>query len=321
MSERRLLGVAADHVALSVPLARPDQQVATVRDSLMGRRFECADDIAVLSDGALVGIVPIESLLAAPRDATIAEVMHSNPPAVTADADQERLAWEMVRRGESSVAVLDGGGSFAGLVPPNRMLSVLLSAHDEDVARLGGYLASTEQARHAAEEPVALRLWHRLPWLLLGLLGAMASAVLVGAYEEELKANVLLAIFVPAVVYMADAVGTQTEALLIRGLSVGVNFRRVAVRELLSGLAIGMIVACAFVPFALLAWGDERVALAVGLALLASCSIATVVAMLLPWIFQSLGRDPAFGSGPLATVIQDLLSIVVYFAVAVAIVP
>lgn len=321
MSEPRLLGVAADHAALSVPLARPDQRVATVRDSLMGRRFECADDIAVLSDGAFVGIVPIESLLAAPRDAKIAEVMHPDPPAVTADADQERLAWEMVRRGESSVAVLDGEGSFAGLVPPNRMLSVLLSAHDEDVARLGGYLASTAQARHAAEEPVALRLWHRLPWLLLGLIGAMASAVLVGAFEEELEANVLLAIFVPAVVYMADAVGTQTEALLIRGLSVGVNLRQVAVRELLSGLAIGMIVACAFVPFALLAWGDERVALAVGLALFASCSIATVVAMLLPWIFQSLGRDPAFGSGPLATVIQDLLSIVVYFAVTVAILP
>jgi len=27
-----------------------------------------------------------------------------------------------------------------------------------------------------------------------------------------------------------------------------------------------------------------------------------------------LGLDPAFGSGPLSTVVQDLLSIVVYFA-------
>ena len=29
-----------------------------------------------------------------------------------------------------------------------------------------------------------------------------------------------------------------------------------------------------------------------------------------------LGRDPAFGSGPLATVIQDLMSLVIYFLVA-----
>jgi magnesium transporter len=61
------------------------------------------------------------------------------------------------------------------------------------------------------------------------------------------------------------------------------------------------------------------VALAVSLALVASCSIATVVAMLLPWLFQRLRLDPAFGSGPLATVIQDLLSIAVYFAIAVPI--
>ena len=67
------------------------------------------------------------------------------------------------------------------------------------------------------------RLWHRLPWLALGLLGAMASAAVVGAFEEQLRDQVLLAFFVPAVVYMADAVGTQTEAVVIRGMSVGVR--------------------------------------------------------------------------------------------------
>ena len=63
-------------------------------------------------------------------------------------------------------------------------------------------------------------------------------------------------------------------------------------------------------------WGNE-VAVAVSLALLASCPIATIVALTLPWLFQRAGIDPAFGSGPLATVVQDLLSIVVYFALAV----
>jgi magnesium transporter len=57
----------------------------------------------------------------------------------------------------------------------------------------------------------------------------------------------------------------------------------------------------------------------VALALVASCSIATGVAMLLPWIFQRLGTDPAFGSGPLATIMQDLLSIAVYLAIAIPI--
>jgi magnesium transporter len=75
----------------------------------------------------------------------------------------------------------------------------------------------------------------------------------------------------------------------------------------------------AFLPFAPLVWGDAGLALAVSVALLASSAIATLVAMLLPWVLQRLGTDPAFGSGPLATVIQDLLSIATYFAVAVPI--
>jgi magnesium transporter len=102
-------------------------------------------------------------------------------------------------------------------------------------------------------------------------------------------------------------------------LSVGVGIRDVALREIASGAAIGLVIAAAFLPFAFFVWGDGPVAVAVALALLASCSIATLVAMFLPWLFQRRGYDPAFGSGPLATVAQDLLSIAVYFAVAVPI--
>jgi magnesium transporter len=208
-------------------------------------------------------------------------------------------------------------GRFVGFIPPSAMLRVLLTQHDQDFARLGGYVAGTSRARLAAEEGVRQRILHRLPWLLLGLLGAMLSAVLVGSFEDELSKNVLLAFFVPGVVYMADAVGTQTEAVLIRGMSAGVPIRAVVRRELVAGLLMGTLLAGLFLPFALLLWGDAGVAAGVALALLASCSIATLVAMALPWLFQRLGYDPAFGSGPLATVIQDLLSITVYFAVAI----
>jgi magnesium transporter len=311
------LEIAAEHATVRVPVAGRLERVGDVRDALVGEIYDCVDDVAVLDADALVGIVPIERLLAAPADARIADVMETDPPVVAPGADQEQVAWSMVRRGESSVAVVQADGTFAGLIPPHRMIAVLLAEHDEDLARLGGYVAGTTRARSAAEEPVARRLWHRLPWLLIGLVGAMASAVIVGAFEEQLSTNVLLAFFVPGVVYMADAVGTQTETVLIRGLSAGVSVHAVARRELFTGAIVGLTMAAAFLPFALLGWGDEQVAVAVSLALLASCSIATIVAMALPWLFQRAGIDPAFGSGPLATVVQDLLSIAVYFAIAV----
>lgn len=317
LQETALLRTAAGYATARVPRAAPHDRAGDLRAGLAGLVVDCADDIAVLDGSTLVGLLPVERLLAAPADARIDAIMDPDPPRVPPGAALERAAWEMVRRGEASLPVVGDDGEFVGLIPPHRMLAVLLAEHDEDLARIGGYLASTARARIAAEEPVGRRLWHRLPWLMIGLVGAMLSALIIGSFEEELAQKVLLAFFVPAVVYLADAVGTQTETVLIRGLSVGINLREVVRREVLTGLVIGLLVGGAFVPFCLLIWGDARVAVAVGMALVASCSVATVVAMGLPMLFHRLGRDPAFGSGPLATVVQDLLSIIVYFAIAV----
>jgi magnesium transporter len=135
--------------------------------------------------------------------------------------DEEVAEWKAVRHGESALAIVDDDGSFVGLVPPRRIAEVLLAEHDEDLARLGGYLASTSSARHATEESV--KVGRRLPWLPLGLLGAVASAQLLDAFGSELERDMLIAFFIPGVVYMADAIGKQTEALVVRGFSVGVD--------------------------------------------------------------------------------------------------
>jgi magnesium transporter len=298
-----------------VPRARPADTTGRVREGLLGRSFACVD-VAVCEGDRLVGVVPIERLLAAPAETPLAELLQP-ATVVGSDADEEVAAQQLARSTGHSIAVVDDRGRFVGLLPPEHAAGTLERAHEEDLARLGGFLSRASQARTAAEEPVHRRLWHRLPWLALGLTGAMASAGIVAAFEEELSRQVLLAFFVPAVVYMADAVGTQTEALVIRGISVGVPARNVVSRELATGVVVGILIGAAFFPFAYLLWEDARVAATVALALLCSTSTATVVAMALPYGLNRLGRDPAFGSGPLATVVQDLLSILIYFAIAV----
>ena len=221
----------------------------------------------------------------------------------------------MVQHGESSLAVVDELGCFVGLIPPDRILAVLVEEHEEDLSRMSGVLHRAAEVRSATEEAVRWRLWHRLPWLLVGLARAMVAASIVGAYEDQLADTVLLAMFVPAVVYLADAVGTQTETVVIRGLSVGIPVKRILGREVITGVLTGLVMAAVFVPVALLIWGEPNVIVAVGLALLAACSVATVVAMALPALLDHFGLDPAFGAGPLATVVQDLASIVIYFVI------
>jgi magnesium transporter len=311
---------AGGYAVPGVPIVTQETTAGEALASILGRRFESAVDIAVCEDDRLAGLIRIEDLIAAPSTARCADFMDTSPPVVAPGVDQEQAAWKAVHQAESSLAVVDADGRFLGLIPPHRLLGVLLSEHDEDLARLGGYLRDTSTARTATEEPVLRRFWHRLPWLLLGLAGAILAADIVGSFERQLEDNVLLAFFIPGIVYMADAVGTQTEALMIRGLSVGVPIRSVVRREIVTGLLVGLVLSLAFVPVALARWGDPDVAVAVGIALFAACSTATAVAMALPWFLNRTGRDPAFGSGPLATVIQDLLSILIYFAVATAIV-
>jgi magnesium transporter len=101
---------------------------------------------------------------------------------------------------------------------------------------------------------------------------------------------------------------------------VGVSVRRILRLELLTGVVVGVLLSVAIFPMALLVTDEADLSLAIAISLMASTACATVVAMLLPWLMTRLSYDPAFGSGPLATVIQDLLSIVIYFMVGLAVV-
>lgn len=318
-----LPGSIDDYLVTRVPVCAPDDRAGDIRAGLVGADFPEFDDVAVCegtSPPRLVGLITAAQLLCAAPDRRAAELMDADPPVVAPGLGEERAAWKAVQHGESSLAVAGADQGFRGLVPPARLLGTLLRGRDADFARLGGYLTSAASARHATEEPLRMRLWHRLPWLLVGLAGSAVAAWLVGGFERELSDDVRLAFFVPGVVYMADAVGTQTEALVIRGLSVGASIRRAFRLEVLTGLSMGLLLGATTFVAVWLVLGDVALAAAVALALLAACAVATVVAMTLPWLMSALHRDPAFGSGPLATVVQDLLSLLIYFGVAVALV-
>jgi hypothetical protein len=86
------------------------------------------------------------------------------------------------------------------------------------------------------------------------------------SFERILQAKILLASFLPGIVYMADAVGTQTETLMIRGLSVGVAIRKVGRLEVLTGLLVGLTLAVTFGAVGLVLWGEPSVVLTVSVA-------------------------------------------------------
>ncbi|MFH5832655.1 magnesium transporter [Halalkalibaculum sp. DA384] len=313
------LQIATDLATTSVPIVSPGLDATDIQKKLTEQAFECASHIIVCDGPRFVGLIRIEDLYSAGDHLTARDIMDEEPPTIRPGIDQEVAAWTAVHHKESALAVVNKEGEFIGLIPPYLLLQVLLKEHEEDLSRVGGFLQDTNKARTALQEPIFKRFWHRLPWLLLGLLGAFIAAKVVSGFESRLQEELTIAFFIPGIVYLADAVGTQTETIIVRGLSVGVAIKNVLWQELLTGITIGIVLAAISYPFLLWNWNDPQLAFGTSLSLLAACSTATLVAMVLPVLFNLFDIDPAFGSGPIATVIQDVLSILTYFFITTAI--
>jgi magnesium transporter len=201
-------------------------------------------------------------------------------------------------------------------MPSQALLQILRREHVEDLHRLAGIEREAAQARHAIEDPPLRRARHRLPWLLVGLAGSALATGAMAAFESTLSTTIAVAFFVPGIVYLADAIGTQTEAIAVRRLSLThAGLARLLAGELRTGMLLGAVLGVASFFPVWLVFGELRLAAAVASAIFAAGTIAAGLGLALPWWIARTGRDPAYGSGPLATVIQDVLSLVVYLGV------
>lgn len=167
------------------------------------------------------------------------------------------------------------------------------------------------------KDEITLLLRLRLPWLVGGLIIGGFITLFISRFEEILSDHIALAFFIPFIVYMSDAVGTQTEAIYVRYLATGRgNFIAYLSKEFSLGIALGLMFGLAVFLFGLLVFRKFDVALTVGLAMSISLTIAPLVAMTTSQTIKKLHKDPAVGSGPFATVIQDFLTVIIYFLVA-----
>jgi magnesium transporter len=305
------------HMVARVARAREDESAAAVLARLAAEQPGNVELVCVeRGDGRLAGALPVERLFAVPAATRMGEAMDPSFPRVTPDTDQEAAASMALEEGVDALPVVDPDGRLLGLMPSQALLQVLRQEHVEDLHRLAGIARETAQARGAMEDPPLRRARHRLPWLLVGLLGAMVATAAMAGFESTLEAKIAVAFFVPGLVYIADAIGTQSEAIAVRGLSLTVaGIGHLLAGELRTGMLIGATLGAISFPASFLAFGDARLAGAVAVAIFVAGSVAAAIGLLFPWVLAHLGRDPAYGSGPVATVIQDILSLLVYFAV------
>ncbi|MGE0666207.1 MAG: magnesium transporter [Sphingomonadales bacterium] len=306
-----------------VPRCRDIDTAAAALEAL-GRGIWAVDATVYVLDGEgrPTGSISSAALLRARHDTLMGTLAAPLPARATEELDQEHVAALASRHRMTDMPVVDHDGRFLGVVPAAVLMRVLRQEHVEDMHRVAGIIHQANYAAHALELSPLRRMRNRLPWLLVGLAGSAVATMVMAAFETTLAANVAVAFFVPTIVYLADAIGTQTEAVAVRGLSLThAALGAILAREMLAGLLIGTVLAVVATPAIAVAFGDWALALAVGISLIGAGCVATGIGLLLPWLLSRLGFDPAFGSGPVATVIQDVLSLLVYFAVVSVLVP
>lgn len=303
------------HIGTGALLAAPDDTALMLRQRIASERPAGWELICIVDERQrLLGTLTAQALLALPDDARLGTAARRGGPRVSPHTGQEHMCSIALHHGVVTMPVVDDQGRFAGIVGSAALMDILRREHVEDLHRLAGITQESQQAIHALEAPPLRRARHRLPWLVVGLFGSMVATLVVSRFESALAAMPTLAFFVPALVYLADAVGTQSEAVAVRGLSLShARLGRLIGGELRTGALIGLVLALLAAPAVWLAYGNLRLASAVSIALASAIVVASMLGLLLPWLLERLGTDPAYGSGPVATIVQDVLSLLIYF--------
>jgi magnesium transporter len=234
---------------------------------------------------------------------------------VRADADREEAARLMARYDLLALPVVDQAHRLLGLITHDDLVKVLEEEATEDIYRLGGV---PEESPPDVPIPAALRT--RLPWLVLNLGTALASATVLSLFEGTIARVAVLAAFFPIVAGVSGSAGTQTLTVTVRGLALGeLNPRdglRALVRETLIGLANGITIGGLIALVALLWKGTPMLGVVVGLATLLNMFGAGIAGALVPLIMQVLRIDPALASPILVTTITDTCGYFIYLGLA-----
>jgi magnesium transporter len=271
--------------------------------------------------GELVGEIPIGKLVSARENMPAVDLMIKPVVVIHEHEDQERIAIEAIANDLKSMPVRDKEGKFLGAVTADKIIDVLHEEHLEDFLRASGIRGKGAKILDFVNSNIVDILKARLPWLIVGLFIGLVASFVVSQFEDVLAQNTALAFFISMVAYMSDSVGTQSETIFIRSQAIlKFNVLKYVLREFSIGVIIGAILGSVAGVFATFISGDIEIGIILGVSLLLSMSIAAVLACITPIFLKWLKIDPAVGSGPFTTAIQDMISLLIYFSVAMTVI-
>ncbi|MEB2631735.1 magnesium transporter [Peribacillus frigoritolerans] len=267
------------------------------------------------NDKKLVGVVSYRDLIINYESEKIQDIMYSRVISVSAYEDQEEVARVIERYDFLAIPVVEKNNELLGIVTVDDIIDVVIKEANEDIEKLSasGKAIDFDTKAHVAA-------YRRLPWLILLLFIGLVSGTIISGFEETLSKVVALAFFMPMIAGMTGNTGTQSLAVVVRGLITSDTDKgvvtRLIIRELKVGLIIGITCGILISIIAYVWQGNPVLGLVVGSSLVMTLIIGTLAGTIIPLILYKFNIDPAVASGPLITTLNDILSLLIYFGMA-----
>ncbi|MCA9392033.1 magnesium transporter [candidate division WWE3 bacterium] len=271
--------------------------------------------IATDRKGKVLGRIFFAHLITAQPDAAIKDLARP-APIIQHHLDQEVLLHEMKRSPkEDLVVVVDEDKRPIGVIHAREVLRVMEEENTQDMLSFAG----VHEDEHAVE-PIRKAVSYRYRWLILNLATAFLAASVVSIFQETLNALVLLAVYMPIVAGMGGNAGTQTLAVVVRGLALGEidkgEGKRVLVKEALAGVANGIIMGVIVALVATLWHGNLMLGLVLAVSMVINLFAAGLFGATIPIVLQKLKIDPAISSSIFLTTVTDIVGFFTFLGLA-----
>ncbi|MEX0918966.1 MAG: magnesium transporter [Candidatus Paceibacterota bacterium] len=308
-------------MAVSVPLATAGMTIAEIESFLLKqiREFETINYIYIVNhERKLRGVISIKELYRLSKSESVGTGRTTNLVSVRPHTDQERIVWLAIKHNLKSIPVVDNNHRLLGVVTSDTILNILNQETIEDALHSAGIHPFSDPARELLTISPVRYFNKRLPWLVAGLGGGVLAAWVISWFEKTLTEMIVLAAFIPAIVYLADAVGAQSQTVFVRSLALTdkLNFKKYLQREMIVAGLLALVLSSGGGLFTGWWWQSPTLGLILFLSFFLTIILAAFTGVVMPWIFVRLKTDPAISAGPLATIIRDIISVIIYFSLA-----
>ena len=262
------------------------------------------------------------TLLMAKDNELIRDIMDTDSQLICVNTldDQEKVA-DIARKYDLlSVPVVDNEARLVGIITIDDIVDVIEDENTEDFEKMAMLHPSDDNYLKTGVFKLAK---NRILWLLVLMVSATFTGKIIENYENMLAAVAGLTACIPMLMDTGGNAGNQVSTLIIRGLALGEihpkDYLKIVFKEIRVALICGLTLAAVNIGrMMLFSSGGMPVYLVVSAAMVCAVIVAKIIGCTLPIIAKMIKLDPALMAGPMITTIVDMVTLLIYFALAKA---